>query len=746
MGVSMATAELDIRINSGQVANARSQLDRLTKSGVAAESAIGGLVSKAAGLLSVGAAMSKLVSAARQMDQFNAGLVTMTGSTDNAAKAFAELEKFAAKTPYTLDQSVKGFNQLVVLGLDPSQKAMMSYANTAAAMGYDLSQMIEAVADASTGEFERLKAFGINAQQQGEQVSFTFQGVTTTVKKNSQEIEQYLQRIGNTEFADAAANRMNSLDGALSNLEDSWDGLFRAISSAGTGDVIADGVRVAIDALNELTAMISSGELMANLDAWGGQWEATFNDVASMLNELDGYFSKTMNEWGVDGEDAAGVLIGAFREFPANIRAFIQIATVEIAGFVDKAKVYAEVYARAWDPRNLFKDGGIAGDLDAQIAAINQNVSSTTAGFLAQRDAALQSFSQQTQAAKGLREEYEKAQAAGGIDLGQFRKGADGKTAATGTSAAEKKASDSAKRQYETKIAQLAREQQAEADDYAQRLAAAGEFNARIEALNYNSAQKAAADRSMRMVENQANYNNGLITEEQYQQNLTAIKQAYAADRAEIDRQEMEKQQQAQQEVADLMIQQTQLTTSTITDLLRNSGKENSGMMQMLLAAQQALAIPSILVSTEQAAMAAMAQQSMLGGMLAGTTAANLIRAQGAISVGIVAGQAIGKFAGAFDSGGNIPGGSWGVVGENGPEIVQGPVSVTSRKKTAALAASAAGGVAGGGDTYVTINQTITGNGDEALAKVVNQATQNALNEVQKDFAMNGRIRRTAGV
>ncbi|MEM7874259.1 phage tail tape measure protein [Morganella morganii] len=44
------------------------------------------------------------------------------------------------------------------------------------------------------------------------------------------------------------------------------------------------------------------------------------------------------------------------------------------------------------------------------------------------------------------------------------------------------------------------------------------------------------------------------------------------------------------------------------------------------------------------------------------------------------------KYAGAYDSGGHIPRGQWGIVGENGPEVVDGPANVTGRKSTAALA------------------------------------------------------------
>ncbi|UIM99423.1 phage tail tape measure protein [Yersinia ruckeri] len=44
-------------------------------------------------------------------------------------------------------------------------------------------------------------------------------------------------------------------------------------------------------------------------------------------------------------------------------------------------------------------------------------------------------------------------------------------------------------------------------------------------------------------------------------------------------------------------------------------------------------------------------------------------------------------YAGQFDTGGNIPKGQFGIVGERGPEIINGPAHITSRRKTAALSA-----------------------------------------------------------
>lgn len=45
-------------------------------------------------------------------------------------------------------------------------------------------------------------------------------------------------------------------------------------------------------------------------------------------------------------------------------------------------------------------------------------------------------------------------------------------------------------------------------------------------------------------------------------------------------------------------------------------------------------------------------------------------------------------FAGFHDNGGFIPSGQFGIVGEYGPEIVNGPANITSRRQTAALAAA----------------------------------------------------------
>lgn len=221
--------------------------------------------------LSLGALAEQVFSAQREFDKLNASLITATGSTEAAAETFKSLQEFASSTPYSVADATEAFIKMKNLGLDPSEKALRSYGNTAAAMGKDLNQMIEAVADASTGEFERLKEFGITASQNGNKVALTFKGTTVSIGKNADEIQSYLQKIGNTDFAGAMAMRAATLDGAISNLSDKWSAFMLQVSQSGLGDAAKFGVGVLADNLTALAsavATVAAARLASTIDGW----------------------------------------------------------------------------------------------------------------------------------------------------------------------------------------------------------------------------------------------------------------------------------------------------------------------------------------------------------------------------------------------------------------------------------------------------------------------------------------------
>lgn len=205
----------------------------------------------AAGFLSVSAAASLAVNATREMQRLTAQLEVATGSSAAAGAAFSDLTKFAAETPYTLAQVTEAYIKLKNLGIDPTEERLRSFGNTSAAMGKDLMQFIEAVADASTGEFERLKEFGIRASKEGDKVRFTFQGVTKEVQFNANAITNYLEEIGRTKFGDAMAKQADTIDGKLSNLEDATAKLGRALGGLGIGNATGAGVQFLTNLIND---------------------------------------------------------------------------------------------------------------------------------------------------------------------------------------------------------------------------------------------------------------------------------------------------------------------------------------------------------------------------------------------------------------------------------------------------------------------------------------------------------------
>ena len=267
------------------------------------------------------AMIAPVVSAQREFDKLNASLVTATGSSEKAAEAFAALQVFATETPFGLNESTEAFIKMRNLGLDPSERALRSYGNTAAAMGKDLNQMVEAVADAATGEFERLKEFGIKANQESGKVSLTFKGTTTTIANNATEIEKYLMRLGEVDFTGAMAQRAATLDGAISQLGDSWDSTMRSISNAGGGDAAIDVVAGLSGALANLESILNAVSEAADKQ----------NDKLNAATAIQAVLTTAFEAFGVIGINVAYVFTQIGKEIVGIGKQAQAVASLDFA-------------------------------------------------------------------------------------------------------------------------------------------------------------------------------------------------------------------------------------------------------------------------------------------------------------------------------------------------------------------------------------------------------------------------------
>lgn len=434
-------ASLIIRVTTNGVDSATADLGKLGQAALKAGAAIGGLETARR-------VFESLVAAQRNFDKLNSGLITMTGSAENAAKAFSVLQQFAKETPYGLNQAVEGFTKLVALGLDPSKEALISYGNTASAMGKDLNQMIEAVADAATGEFERLKEFGIKASQQGDKVSFTFRGVTTTVKKSSEEIQKYLLNIGNTDFAGAMDIRSKTLDGALSSLADTFDGLVLNIAQSGFGDAVAEQAQNAEDAIQSLSDSIASGEVISAIEDWTTLFDESFKFVSDLINDL-----------AFETDDKSNDMADSLTAVPDAIRDWlpeIQQAARDLVSYF--RYIDAQAIAVAKSIKAAFTPGeSIADTYKAASAEADALLESEYKRNQAEADGIRQRSAARKAEAEQRRKEYEE-QRKQQIDLRSLVKNQPGESSGSGSSSGSDKAAKAA--------AKLAEQQRKQAKEF----------------------------------------------------------------------------------------------------------------------------------------------------------------------------------------------------------------------------------------------------------------------------------------
>lgn len=192
-----------------------------------------------------------------------------------------------------------------------------------------------------------------------------------------------------------------------------------------------------------------------------------------------------------------------------------------------------------------------------------------------------------------------------------------------------------------------------------------GEFDPLKALQNELSKKKALYD---------AYYRDGVMSKQQYQHQMLQMSEQGAAQELEIQ-QSMFKAQSAWHAVSLNAINAiTDRTANSLTGLIM--GTQSLADVMRSASATILQTMIQTLVEVTVKAWAARSVMSFFGfgGIGTATTPGlgDLI-------------PAIPSFAGMFDSGGNIPSGSFGIAGEVGPEVVMGPAQIVSRRDTAQM-------------------------------------------------------------
>lgn len=192
-----------------------------------------------AGVASIGLLGREILNTTAKFEKFGIVLRNALGEA-KGTEALSMLSNFAATTPFQLDEVTGAFIKMANQGFVPTQNEMVKLGDLASSTGKSFDQLGEALLDAQTGEFERLKEFGIKASANGDKVTFSFKEQKTTVENTNSAIQGYILSLGEMKgVAGANALISASLTGQLSNLGDKLAFMYNQIGNSNKGILYA---------------------------------------------------------------------------------------------------------------------------------------------------------------------------------------------------------------------------------------------------------------------------------------------------------------------------------------------------------------------------------------------------------------------------------------------------------------------------------------------------------------------------
>lgn len=253
-----------------------------------------GALTAVAGSMAIKASFDWLVKGNADMETYQNTLAIVMGSQKKAVETLAWANKFAASTPFEIPQIVEATTRMQSYGLN-AQKTLGIVGDMASVMGKDLMQAVEAVADAQTGEVERLKEFGITKgmiQQQAKMLGsnpINNQGQITDQKAFNAALFSLMEK----RYKGGMDLQSKTFKGMMSNVQD-------FVSSAGRTlgkpifDALKSGLSSSLDWMNKLQGS-GAIDAAANEVAYfgklvGGVFATAKGNVTVMIDTVSGRF------------------------------------------------------------------------------------------------------------------------------------------------------------------------------------------------------------------------------------------------------------------------------------------------------------------------------------------------------------------------------------------------------------------------------------------------------------------------
>lgn len=673
----------------------------------------------------VGIASASLVNAVRKelesTEKAVAGFISSFGGVDQARVQFEMLQQAARDTIQPFDALKNVTMNLKRNGIQPAADTLKSFSQIAYGTGQSLETVGSAFTSAIQGRYKALNQLGIMAQDQGSKLALTYKGVTTTIDKSAESLHDYFVTVGK-ENEGVLDYLQSGMTGAVNHLDNAWGDLVRAIGESGLGDLIVKIVRDIATAMDGITAWINKNSpyIKGFFQGLIEGWDAVYQGVKSALDTAYDYISDFFD----DSEKESKTGLSNIGLFLSNFFEFAR------AGFMEYV---AKPAANAWTAlKGGFKGASewlaelaYTGDFDKAADAYNDVINETSDEMLENTkiinraiDLQFDEIEKKTQRIKDeLKKDPVQAPTVPTFNtsFGGKGTGGAGKSQSDNWQKYYDKVKDIAKSslsdvqklhlEHEQKIAELEKE-------YSQsRLATESEYlDARkildddyfrqYQELEKQAQQFIAEINGDELLQLQDSYReklemleqyhaDSLISEEDYLKARNKLYDDYTTEMNKIDKSKR------QGMLSDVDIENLNSfhdAMDSMSDAFSNLTQglsETSASYKALFTIQKSFAVASATVKAALAWMTALSGASTWYEAVANYATAI------SMTTGVIAQL---RSVSMHDKGGYIGAGKLGIVGEYGPELVQGPATVTSRKETAAMARASLSG------SSVTVN------------------------------------------
>lgn len=264
---------LVIKVDSTDVKKADKDLDSLSKTSSNVESSVNslsGAFKAAIPAIGFGAIASDILQVNRQMEMLRTSLTSVTGSAERGKDAFKFIQDFAINTPFEVDALTKAFISLKNFGIQPTTDVMRAITNQASKLG--------ASEETLSGITLALGQAWAKGKLQGEEIlQLVERGVPvwdllskatgrTTAELQSMSSKGQLTRdviskliAEMDKMAEGSSVRaMNTLNGSISNLSDSWKMFEDTLMQDKAEGIIKSIVLNLTSSLNGLSALIDN--------------------------------------------------------------------------------------------------------------------------------------------------------------------------------------------------------------------------------------------------------------------------------------------------------------------------------------------------------------------------------------------------------------------------------------------------------------------------------------------------------